>query len=504
MSALAFLNLKSFHPTNKNNQRRLWIAKEKAKEKLAREEDARKELEEEQDYINQKMLTITGNQREEQVKNLESQRQRKQQLLGQHDSSSSSSNMILETTEETDGKTKRKRRKRGGNKNNNTSAEETIDVQTAINEQVELERGKRTLGFMYAVPPGLKQAMEEQEKEEVRQKKIQEATVKKQKEIQQIKQQLGEKFSDKTFYPKPLMVNSLTNDNNTMQEASAEEVDNTTESSSHTSSDRDHLDEYMPKHMVPDHEKFPILKNAPVQGSYAQNVKIRHKPFGIELRDVRCTKCGGYGHTNVDRECPMRDYNPLDIQRQKLQDPMTLIQQREKEMGIYEEEEDKPKEDNIDTILSNLSKKERKAVEKKIKQLKKEKKRAKKEEKKKRKRHHDSPDEERSRKKHRHDSSSDEEDNHRSRKSHRHDSSDEESEHHKSHKDRSRDKGDRSRDEDYERRDHRDSHRSSSDRYRDERPNDSYRSDRYDRRDYRSDRYDRNDRRYDESRNNYR
>ena len=54
-------------------------------------------------------------------------------------------------------------------------------------------------------------------------------------------------------------------------------------------------------------ERFPCLKDAPTEGSYSKNVKLTHKPLGIEIRNVKCIRCGDWGHQSGDRECPLRD-----------------------------------------------------------------------------------------------------------------------------------------------------------------------------------------------------
>lgn len=57
-------------------------------------------------------------------------------------------------------------------------------------------------------------------------------------------------------------------------------------------------------------ERFPFLKDAPVEGQYTDAVRVNFKPMGKQLRNVRCMRCGEWGHQSGDRECALRDANP--------------------------------------------------------------------------------------------------------------------------------------------------------------------------------------------------
>lgn len=32
--------------------------------------------------------------------------------------------------------------------------------------------------------------------------------------------------------------------------------------------------------------------------------------MGVQLRNVRCMRCGEWGHQSGDRECALKDFNP--------------------------------------------------------------------------------------------------------------------------------------------------------------------------------------------------
>lgn len=52
----------------------------------------------------------------------------------------------------------------------------------------------------------------------------------------------------------------------------------------------------------------------------------RVKPFGVEVRNVKCLRCGNFGHQSGDRECPLKDaIMPNEESRLKRDDPLTAI-----------------------------------------------------------------------------------------------------------------------------------------------------------------------------------
>ncbi|KAL2517313.1 putative zinc finger CCHC domain-containing protein [Abeliophyllum distichum] len=74
---------------------------------------------------------------------------------------------------------------------------------------------------------------------------------------------------------------------------------------------------------LPTEEQFEVLKNAP---RLETGAPARVKPFGVEIRNVKCLRCGNFGHQSGDRECPLKDaIMPNEENRLKRDDPLTAI-----------------------------------------------------------------------------------------------------------------------------------------------------------------------------------
>eukprot|EP01039_Chlorochromonas_danica_P003453 gene3453-3782_t len=112
-------------------------------------------------------------------------------------------------------------------------------------------------------------------------------------------------------------------------------------------------------------QRHPSLKNAPTEGRYTQSLALHVKPFNEVIRNVRCLRCGEWGHASGDRECKLRDRNPLDEERQRREDPMTNSCQTSSCAFIGEDGESDPEAE----FLATLTRREKKLLLRKLQAL---------------------------------------------------------------------------------------------------------------------------------------
>ena len=121
--------------------------------------------------------------------------------------------------------------------------------------------------------------------------------------------------------------------------------------------------------------RHPQLKNAPVEGAFVKssNTQLKYKPFNDVIRNVRCLRCGQWGHQSGDRECSLFHFNPLDHARQLREDPMTAIIQHDKMPSSTHYEEYRAgmvfEEDPEEAFLNSLSRREKKLLLRKLQAL---------------------------------------------------------------------------------------------------------------------------------------
>lgn len=78
-------------------------------------------------------------------------------------------------------------------------------------------------------------------------------------------------------------------------------------------------------------ERHPRLKNAPVEGgAYTAHIQMNHKPFNDVVRNVKCVRCGEWGHIKGDRECSLlHEVSASDLARQRQEDPLNAMKRDE-------------------------------------------------------------------------------------------------------------------------------------------------------------------------------
>lgn len=143
--------------------------------------------------------------------------------------------------------------------------------------------------------------------------------------------------------------------------------------------------------------KFEWQKNAP-RAKYANKLglDVHDQPFGVCVRNVKCFKCGKWGHQNVDKECPMYDKNTSEsksaLDSLLLSDPLRLISDMKREHGltlrksvigreidpmaenqqILDSDDDENSEDEI-AYIESLTDKQKKKLLKKLEKMEKKK-----------------------------------------------------------------------------------------------------------------------------------
>ena len=84
-----------------------------------------------------------------------------------------------------------------------------------------------------------------------------------------------------------------------------------------------------------DGERFAILKNAPREGAYTNDLDVHHQPFGVHLRNVKCKACGEWGHQRGDRECRLRhEVSTADTEKKAVDDPLARVVGAEASGGV--------------------------------------------------------------------------------------------------------------------------------------------------------------------------
>ncbi|EGD75292.1 hypothetical protein PTSG_06944 [Salpingoeca rosetta] len=154
---------------------------------------------------------------------------------------------------------------------------------------------------------------------------------------------------------------------------------------------------YKEQKALPLAEKLPFLKNAPRQAQARNMSGVRDKPFGQQVRNVRCLKCGQWGHQHVDRVCPLFGKAKIGVEgeaeRASFEDPAVLMQRMRRDglsltrsvlgrqndptadnQQLVEEPSDAEEEDDV-AFIASLSRADKKKL---LRKLRREERRAKK------------------------------------------------------------------------------------------------------------------------------
>lgn len=82
--------------------------------------------------------------------------------------------------------------------------------------------------------------------------------------------------------------------------------------------------------------QYPFLANAPLEGAYVAAQDHTLNPVGVVLRNVKCAKCGLYGHRSNEKACPMLGVmTEAEKWHARVEDPMAAIKAGDEEQQRF-------------------------------------------------------------------------------------------------------------------------------------------------------------------------
>lgn len=113
--------------------------------------------------------------------------------------------------------------------------------------------------------------------------------------------------------------------------------------------------------------RFPALANAP-RATKAPTTNMTFQPLGCQIRNVRCTRCGEWGHSVGERECSLTGWNPFAMPSRRLpeedtpREPGTVVRTTQK---MSTDNKYRNEDDSDECAISRRSEKKKKKKRKK-------------------------------------------------------------------------------------------------------------------------------------------
>jgi CBF1 interacting corepressor len=98
------------------------------------------------------------------------------------------------------------------------------------------------------------------------------------------------------------------------------------------------LDDGHTKKVLSLEEKFKFMKGAPIAPGVPHGTELTNQPFGETQRNVKCKRCGEWGHQTQDTICKLFGVNKVgegeEAEREAFEDPATLMKNMQHETGL--------------------------------------------------------------------------------------------------------------------------------------------------------------------------